>query len=59
MKVLINPDIMHCLSLWRIIDESKIVKLSYSQQLDKVKYKKIIHIPRLFSSFTLDSLESN
>ena len=30
MKVLINPDIMHILSLWRIIDESKIVKLSYS-----------------------------
>ncbi|KAM3147243.1 hypothetical protein pb186bvf_000494 [Paramecium bursaria] len=59
MKVLINPDIMHVLTLWRIIDESKIVKLSYSQQLDKVKHKKIIHIPRLFGSITLDSLETN
>ncbi|CAD8063315.1 unnamed protein product [Paramecium primaurelia] len=55
-EIITNPTLEHALQLWRIIDESKIVKAGYKIQLEQVKMKKIIYIPRLFNQITLDTL---
>ncbi|CAK80044.1 unnamed protein product (macronuclear) [Paramecium tetraurelia] len=57
-QVITNPTLEHVLQLWRIIDESKIVKAGFKLQLEKVKLKKIIYIPRLFNQITLDYLHN-
>ncbi|CAD8073116.1 unnamed protein product [Paramecium sonneborni] len=58
IEIITNPTLEHALQLWRIIDESKIVKAGYKLQLEQVKFKKIIYIPRLFNQITLDSLHN-
>ncbi|CAD8175930.1 unnamed protein product [Paramecium octaurelia] len=57
-QAITNPTLEHALQIWRIIDESKIVKAGFKLQLEKVKLKKIIYIPRLFNQITLDSLHN-
>ncbi|CAD8069705.1 unnamed protein product [Paramecium primaurelia] len=57
-QILTNPTLEHVLKLWRVIDESKIIKAGFKMQLEQIKFKKIIYIPRLFNQITLDSLHN-
>lgn len=59
LKAITNPTIEHALTLWRIIDTSNVVRQHYKVNLEKVKLKKIIHLPRLFTPLSLESLNNS
>lgn len=59
LKAITHPTIEHALTLWRIIDTSNVVRQHYKINLEKVKLKKIIHLPRLFTPLTLESLNES
>jgi hypothetical protein len=56
LNFLINPKLELLLTLWRTIDDNRMVRRFYKKSLEQVNLHLKIYVPRIFSSITLDSI---